>query len=269
MQTDHRGDRRRVYRAPGAGDGRAPAGHPALRALLHRDLAGGADRRFGADRSKRSTPRWPRPSAILQSEGATRHRLLHRRGQVRTRCGTCARASSPPAAPAGPRAPRCSPRTWRRRSTGSPISSSTCGRCSTSTAMTTPSSSAMRLAGNLHFQMSDNFMEPGAAEKFDRFSKDLAELVSVRYGGSLKAEHGTGRAIAPFVEAEWGNRGLSPDAPDQGAVRPRGPAQSGRAAQSRPGHPRQESEADAAGRPDRRPVHRMRLLRAGLPQRCN
>ncbi len=62
------------------------------------------------------------------------------------------------------------------------------------------------LAGNLHFQMSDDFMDPHAAAKFDRFSKDLSELVSVRYGGSLKAEHGTGRAIAPFVEAEWGTK---------------------------------------------------------------
>lgn len=61
------------------------------------------------------------------------------------------------------------------------------------------------LAGNLHFQMSDNFAEAGAAEKFDRFSQDLSELVSVRYDGSLKAEHGTGRAIAPFVEREWGS----------------------------------------------------------------
>ncbi len=60
------------------------------------------------------------------------------------------------------------------------------------------------LAGNLHFQMSDNFMEEGSAEKFDVFSRDLSELVSVRYQGSLKAEHGTGRAIAPFVEREWG-----------------------------------------------------------------
>ena len=60
------------------------------------------------------------------------------------------------------------------------------------------------LAGNLHFQMGDELAAPGAAEKFDAFSKDLSELVSVRYGGSLKAEHGTGRAIAPFVEAEWG-----------------------------------------------------------------
>jgi len=62
------------------------------------------------------------------------------------------------------------------------------------------------LAGNLHFQMSDDFGNPAAARRFDRFSHALSELVSVRYGGSLKAEHGTGRAIAPFVEAEWGSK---------------------------------------------------------------
>jgi D-lactate dehydrogenase len=62
------------------------------------------------------------------------------------------------------------------------------------------------LAGNLHFQMSDNFAQPGAAEKFDALNQELSHLVSVQYGGSLKAEHGTGRAIAPFVEAEWGAR---------------------------------------------------------------
>jgi D-lactate dehydrogenase len=61
------------------------------------------------------------------------------------------------------------------------------------------------LAGNLHFQMADDFARPGTTETFDRFNQELSELVSVRYGGSLKAEHGTGRAIAPFVEAEWGH----------------------------------------------------------------
>jgi D-lactate dehydrogenase len=60
------------------------------------------------------------------------------------------------------------------------------------------------LAGNLHFQGSDDFSKPGAAEKFDLFNRELSELVSIKYKGSLKAEHGTGRAIAPFVEAEWG-----------------------------------------------------------------
>ncbi|MET3927346.1 FAD-binding and (Fe-S)-binding domain-containing protein [Devosia sp. 2618] len=61
------------------------------------------------------------------------------------------------------------------------------------------------LAGNLHFQMSDDFSKADAAEKFDLFNQELSELVSIRYGGSLKAEHGTGRAIAPFVETEWGS----------------------------------------------------------------
>jgi D-lactate dehydrogenase len=62
------------------------------------------------------------------------------------------------------------------------------------------------LAGNLHFLMGDDFAAPGAAEKFDRFNQALSDLVSVRYNGSLKAEHGTGRAIAPFVEIAWGKK---------------------------------------------------------------
>jgi D-lactate dehydrogenase len=62
------------------------------------------------------------------------------------------------------------------------------------------------LAGNLHFQMAEDFSLPGAIPKFDRFMRDLSELVSTKYQGSLKAEHGTGRAIAAFVEAEWGPR---------------------------------------------------------------
>lgn len=62
------------------------------------------------------------------------------------------------------------------------------------------------LAGNLHFQMAENFDEAGARDRFGRFNDALAELVSARYAGSLKAEHGTGRAVAPYVEAEWGAR---------------------------------------------------------------
>lgn len=62
------------------------------------------------------------------------------------------------------------------------------------------------LAGNLHFQMHADFTSPSEVERFDAFSADLAKLISVDYQGSLKAEHGTGRAIAPFVEQEWGKR---------------------------------------------------------------
>jgi D-lactate dehydrogenase len=34
--------------------------------------------------------------------------------------------------------------------------------------------------------------------------EDVVELVVKKYDGALKAEHGTGRNMAPFVEAEWG-----------------------------------------------------------------
>ena len=62
------------------------------------------------------------------------------------------------------------------------------------------------LAGNLHFQMHADFTSQKERQRFDAFTADLARLVSVQYEGSLKAEHGTGRAIAPFVEQEWGKK---------------------------------------------------------------
>ena len=35
---------------------------------------------------------------------------------------------------------------------------------------------------------------------------DICENVALKHGGSLKAEHGTGRNVAPFVEMEWGTK---------------------------------------------------------------
>ncbi|HSL86440.1 MAG TPA: FAD-linked oxidase C-terminal domain-containing protein, partial [Bacteroidales bacterium] len=60
------------------------------------------------------------------------------------------------------------------------------------------------LEGNLHFVFTQDF---GTQEEVDRYSKfmmEVAMLVAVKYEGSLKAEHGTGRNMAPFVELEWG-----------------------------------------------------------------
>ena len=59
-------------------------------------------------------------------------------------------------------------------------------------------------AGNLHFLLTPNFGQPEDLERYDRFMHALAELVVDRYDGSLKAEHGTGLNMAPFVEREWG-----------------------------------------------------------------
>ncbi|KKO47230.1 4Fe-4S ferredoxin [Arsukibacterium ikkense] len=60
------------------------------------------------------------------------------------------------------------------------------------------------LEGNLHFVFTQGFDEPAEVKRYDNFMQDVTQLVAVEFGGSLKAEHGTGRNMAPFVELEWG-----------------------------------------------------------------
>ncbi|MEH6581346.1 MAG: FAD-binding and (Fe-S)-binding domain-containing protein [Halioglobus sp.] len=60
------------------------------------------------------------------------------------------------------------------------------------------------LQGNLHFVFTQSFEAPEEVERYGLFMDELAQLVAVEYQGSLKAEHGTGRNMAPFVELEWG-----------------------------------------------------------------
>ncbi|NCB97140.1 MAG: FAD-binding oxidoreductase [Bacteroidia bacterium] len=60
------------------------------------------------------------------------------------------------------------------------------------------------LEGNVHFIFSPNFNDIAETERYSRFMDDLADMVVDKYNGSLKAEHGTGRNVAPYVEKEWG-----------------------------------------------------------------
>jgi len=62
------------------------------------------------------------------------------------------------------------------------------------------------LEGNLHFVFSQDFGAPAEVRRYGGFLRAVAELVVHRYDGSLKAEHGAGRNMAPFVEMEWGER---------------------------------------------------------------
>ncbi len=59
-------------------------------------------------------------------------------------------------------------------------------------------------AGNLHFLLTPNFGEAADLERYEAFMGELVELIVDRYDGSLKAEHGTGINMAPYVEREWG-----------------------------------------------------------------
>lgn len=62
------------------------------------------------------------------------------------------------------------------------------------------------LEGNLHFMFNQDFGTESEVEKYSKFMDDIAELVVSKYDGSLKAEHGTGRNMAPYVEKEWGSQ---------------------------------------------------------------
>lgn len=60
------------------------------------------------------------------------------------------------------------------------------------------------LEGNLHFVFTQDFNSYTEIKRYESFMEDVTKLVAVEYEGSLKAEHGTGRNMAPFVELEWG-----------------------------------------------------------------
>jgi D-lactate dehydrogenase len=59
--------------------------------------------------------------------------------------------------------------------------------------------------GNVHFVLTPDFTDPAEVKKYQRFMDAVVALVVDRYNGSLKAEHGTGRNMAPFVAREWGS----------------------------------------------------------------
>ena len=61
------------------------------------------------------------------------------------------------------------------------------------------------LEGNWHFILNQRFDTPEAVAQYDGMMRAVVKLVTEKYQGSLKAEHGTGRNMAPFVRVEWGD----------------------------------------------------------------
>lgn len=58
--------------------------------------------------------------------------------------------------------------------------------------------------GNIHFVVTQAFHTAAEIERYDLFLQEVVKLVVETYDGTLKAEHGTGRNMAPFIETEWG-----------------------------------------------------------------
>ncbi len=61
------------------------------------------------------------------------------------------------------------------------------------------------LEGNLHFVFTQAFDSQAEIDRYEKLMDAVADLVVGKYDGSLKAEHGTGRNMAPYVEQEWGS----------------------------------------------------------------
>lgn len=57
--------------------------------------------------------------------------------------------------------------------------------------------------GNVHFMLSEDLTDPANIARYEQFTEDMVSLI-LEMGGSLKAEHGTGRIMAPFVERQYG-----------------------------------------------------------------
>ncbi|MCU1637126.1 MAG: FAD-binding oxidoreductase [Cryobacterium sp.] len=58
--------------------------------------------------------------------------------------------------------------------------------------------------GNIHFMLNERFDDPACLARYRAFTEDMVELV-LGHGGSLKAEHGTGRIMAGFVRRQYGD----------------------------------------------------------------
>ena len=62
------------------------------------------------------------------------------------------------------------------------------------------------LEGNFHFIINQSFDSGEEVDRYEAMIRDVAQMVVGKYDGSLKAEHGTGRNMAPFVSYEWGEK---------------------------------------------------------------
>ena len=57
--------------------------------------------------------------------------------------------------------------------------------------------------GNIHFMITEDLGSQAGVSRYAAFTEDMVDVV-LEHRGTLKAEHGTGRVMAPFVERQYG-----------------------------------------------------------------
>jgi D-lactate dehydrogenase len=69
-----------------------------------------------------------------------------------------------------------------------------------------PNAAGHAAYGNLHFTLTPRLAEQADRDRYSAFMTDLVAMIIDKYDGSLKAEHGTGINMAPFLRREWGDK---------------------------------------------------------------
>ena len=113
--------------------------------------------------------------------------------------------------------------------------------------------------GNIHFMLVERFDEPASVERYRRFTEDLVDLV-LAHGGNLKAEHGTGRVMAPFVRRQYGDELYAVSRRIKELLRPRRHPRPGGGALGSGGLLPARSQAPRVRRSRGGPLRRVRLL---------
>ena len=263
---EHAGRRGRARRSRGA----ALGGRQAGTARRHRRARSDTARRCWSRRVPRTRRRSPSRSARSRRRlpacrtfraGA----LLDRSRRNARASGTCARACSRRWARCARSAPPSSSRTSPFRCRGSPKPRSTLQRLLAEHGYPDAIIFGHALEGNLHFVFTQDFNVAAEVERYRGFMDALCRMVVEKYDGSLKAEHGTGRNIAPFVELEWGAEAYAIMRAIKQLFDPRGLLNPGVIINDdRDAHLKNLKPLPAV-RSDRRQVHRVRLLRTQVP----
>ncbi len=121
------------------------------------------------------------------------------------------------------------------------------------------------LEGNLHFVFTQDFGSASEIDRYRRFMDAVCDMVVGGYDGSLKAEHGTGRNMAPFVELEWGAQAYELMREIKRIFDPTGLLNPGVILNDDRTVHLKNLKPLPGRRSDRRQVHGMRLLRADVP----
>ncbi len=75
--------------------------------------------------------------------------------------------------------------------------------------------------GNIHFMITERFDDPASLDRYAAFTEDMVALV-LAHDGTLKAEHGTGRIMAPYVRRQFGDELYEVMVAVKGLLDPRG-----------------------------------------------